>query len=128
MYMFRLKAPKKSHRHVGFSDVPPSVIQSRLEAAGVRIAFREDGEPRGLLADGTHDTMMRWLWVHGNRIRWGVTTTPRRDHPGDEGQRVFVMGKAAALPDAVQIIQAVVAEAPPPANPPAPANPLLLLD
>ena len=117
-----------SHRHVCFSDLHPSVIQSRLQGAGVGVAFREDGEPRGVLADGTHDTMMRWLWVRGNRIRWGVTTTPRKDHPDDEGQRVFLMGKAAALPEAAQIIQTALAEAPPPANPPAPANPLLLLD
>ena len=74
-----------SHRHVCFSELHPSVIQSRLEDAGVQISFREDGEPRGLLADGTQDTMMRWLWVRGSRIRWGVTTTPRKDYPGDEG-------------------------------------------
>ena len=41
-----------SHRHVCFSELHPSVIQSRLEGAGVQISEREDGQPRSLLADG----------------------------------------------------------------------------
>ena len=105
-----------SHRHVGFTDVPPAVIQAHLVQAGVRISFRTDEEPRGVLSDGEPDKTVRWLWLpggQGGKIRWGITTTPRKDHPEDNGARVFLQGKASSLAAAEQLILQAIRDANP---------------
>ena len=115
-----------SHRHVCYSEVPPSVIQAQLVQAGIRISYRTDEEPRALLPDGTTDNQVRWFWLRsGIKIRWGVTTTPRRDHPEDanRGARVFAQGKKSGLDEAVQILQDAIAAAVPPAAAPEPPQP-----
>ena len=92
-----------------------------------------------MLPDGNTDYQIRWFWLrNGIKIRWGVTTTPRRDHPEDanHGARVFAQGKKSGLDEAARILlDAVAATAPiniditpvvPPTEPPtreAPASP-----
>ena len=99
-----------THRHVCFTDVPPNDILSQLRTMGVKVEERKEDIARGILADGTQDYKMRWLWTQGRRLQWGVTTTPRPTHPADQGARVYLKGKPSLLNDAAQLLlQAVEA-------------------
>ena len=111
-----------SHCHVCFSDIHPDELERRLREAGIKVEHRDDGVPRALLADGTADTKLRWLWVppgHPSRdkVAWGITTTARPDHPDDDGARIYLRGKTALLPAAAKLIQDLLTGPPQPAPP-----------
>ena len=109
-----------SHCHVCFSDIHPDELERRLQDTGIKAEHRDDQIPRALLADGTTDTKLRWLWVppgHPKRdkVSWGITTSARPGHPNDDGPRIFLRGKPALLSRAARLILDLLTDPPQPA-------------